>query len=157
MSWTKEKNIRNAGHWLARAIELIELKDYQKRNGTVPTIYRGGVFNVELGEGNLGGEKNKRRPCLIISRNQLNSGDIVVLIPLTTKFKYNLVKGVKTPKYKNHYILLKSKYPFLNEDSCVKFEDIKTVDKVRIGEHLGNIDVKDLDLMRNRLLFAMGF
>ncbi|MDQ0163278.1 hypothetical protein J2S06_002357 [Bacillus alveayuensis] len=31
------------------------------------------------------------------------------------------------------------------------------VDKVRIGEHLGNIDVKDLDLMRNRLLFAMGF
>lgn len=60
MSWTKEKNIRNAGHWLARAIELIELKDYQKRNGTVPTIYRGGVFNVELGEGNLGGEKNKR-------------------------------------------------------------------------------------------------
>lgn len=29
MSWTKEKNIRNAGHWLARAIELIELKDYK--------------------------------------------------------------------------------------------------------------------------------
>lgn len=157
MRWNKEINIRNASSWLSRKIELIELKQVQKTSGTVPTILRGGVFNVELEEGNIGGEKNKIRPCLVISKNQLNVGDTIVLIPLTTKFNYIEDKGIKKPRYRNHYILHRLKYNFLTDDSCVKFEDIRIVDKVRVREHLGNIDSIDLDLMKNRMLFTMGF
>lgn len=157
MNWDKNTNIRNAGHWLSKKIELVELKHRQKTEQINVTVLRGGIFNVELGEGNIGGEKNKKRPSLILSHNNLNKGDTVVIIPLTTKFSYNIVNGKKAPKYANHFVFHKSKYTFLDDDSCIKCEDIRSVDKVRIKDHLGNIDPKDLDIIRNRILFTFGF
>ena len=157
MVWNKEVNIRNAGHWLSRQIELIELKHDQHVNGTIITIHRGGVFNVELGEGNIGGEKNKKRPCLVITRDTLNQGDTTVMFPLTTKFSYELKNGIKIPRYKNHYILYKSDYPFLGNDSCVKCEDIRVIDKVRVREHLGNILPTHLSMLEKRILYTLGF
>lgn len=76
MKWNKEKNIRDASCWLAEKIKLIELKDYQKTNKLENTVLRGGIFNVDLGNGNIGGEKNKIRPCVIIS-DFLNIHNIV--------------------------------------------------------------------------------
>lgn len=157
MAWNMAQNIRNASYWLARKIELIELKEHQKINSINPSILRGGIFNVELGNGNVGGEKNKTRPCMVLSKNGLNNGDTVVIVPLTTKFKCNIKNGRKIPRYPNHYIIYKSNYHFLDDDSCIKFEDIRAIDKVRVGNHLGNIDPADMKLMENRLLNAMGF
>ncbi|WP_102401254.1 type II toxin-antitoxin system PemK/MazF family toxin [Haloimpatiens massiliensis] len=157
-NWSKEQNIRDAACWLSRKVELIELKSYNKINSINQTICRGGIFNVELGVGNLGGEKNKKRPCLVISRNQLNIGDTVVVIPLSTKFKTKTHgKGKIAPKYDNHLILWKSKYGFLDDDSCIKCEDIRMVDKVRIQEHIGNIEPQDMNLLKKRLLFTFDF
>lgn len=155
--WSKEENIRNASHWLSRKIELIELKSINIKNSTKINVLRGGVFNVELGEGNIGGEKNKKRPCLVLSRNALNNGDTVVIVPLTTKFKKEIQNGVIMPKYNNHYILKKANYDFLIKDSCIKCEDIRAVDKVRVNEHLGNINVEDLERIKARMLFALGY
>lgn len=157
MNWDKNTNIRDAGHWLSKKIELIELKDKQKTLKTNINILRGGIFNVELGEGNIGAEKNKKRPCLVLSHNNLNKGDIVVIIPLSTKFNFDIKNGQKIPKYANHYVFYKAKYDFLTDDSCVKCEDVRSIDKVRIVEHLGNIDPKDLDKIKNRILFTFGF
>lgn len=156
-TWNKNDNIRNAGYWLSRKIELIELKHHNKENNITLNAFRGGIFNVELGTGNIGGEKNKKRPCLVISRNNLNTGDNVVVIPLSTKFKSSTINGVISPKYKNHYLLKKSKYPFLRETSCVKCEDIRNVDKIRLSDHLGNIDSQDLNEIKKRILFALGY
>ncbi|KEH88404.1 hypothetical protein Z966_03885 [Clostridium novyi A str. NCTC 538] len=150
--------MRDAGYWLARKIELIELKAENKKKHINPVIKRGGVFNIELGMGNLGGEKNKKRPCLVITRNELNNGDTVVIIPLSTKLKSKKDSAGKiVPMYKNHMILRKSKYSFLKDDSCVKCEDIRAVDKVRIKEHLGNIDKMDMQLLKKRVLYAFDF
>jgi mRNA interferase MazF len=157
LKWKKDENIRNASYWLARKIELIELKHHHMVNNIKSSIFRGGIFNVELGEGNIGGEKNKKRPCLVISHNNLNKGDTVVVIPLTTKFPYDLVDGVKIPKYKNHYIFYKANYSFLDNDSCIKCEDIRMVDKVRVKEHLGNISVTHLDKLLSPIKFTLGF
>lgn len=157
MKWSKEKNIRDASCWLAEKIKLIELKDYQKANKLENKVLRGGIFNVDLGSGNIGSEKNKIRPCVIISRNILNNGDTAVIVPLTTKFPCNLNSGKKIPKYKNHYILNKSKYDFLRDDSCIKFEDIRSIDKVRIKELIGNLEDDDIKLLEKRLTFTMGF
>ena len=63
ISWNKEDNIRDAGCWLSQKIKLIELKDVQEQKGEKREIKRGGIFYVELGEGNLGYEKNKCRTC----------------------------------------------------------------------------------------------
>ncbi|MGL5244679.1 MAG: type II toxin-antitoxin system PemK/MazF family toxin [Sarcina sp.] len=155
--WNKNDNIRNAGYWLSRKIELIELKHYNKENNITKDALRGGIFNVELGTGNIGGEKNKKRPCLVISRNNLNTGDNVVVIPLSTKYKSYVTNGVNYPQYKNHYLLKKSKYTFLRDTSCVKCEDIRNLDKIRLLDHLGNIDTKDLEEIKKRLLFALGY
>lgn len=155
--WNKDENIRNAGHWLSRKIELIEKKNYNKENNIAIKVLRGGIFNVELGTGNIGGEKNKKRPCLVISRNELNTGENVVVIPLSTKYKSIIKKDQEYPKYKNHYLLKKTKYSFLKDTSCVKCEDIRNIDKIRILDHLGNIDTGDLDEIRKRILFALGY
>ena len=155
--WNKDDNIRNASYWMSRKIELIELKDYNKKNAITKDAFRGGIFNVELGIGNIGGEKNKKRPCLVISNNILNTGDTIVIIPLSTKYKKRFEKGVEHPKYKNHYILRKSKYPFLDKNSCVKCEDIRNIDKIRLVDHLGNIDTVDLVEIKKRILFALGY
>lgn len=157
MPWNKDKNIRDASHWLSRKIELIEIKDNQITNQIQHNILRGGIFNIELGEGNIGGEKNKKRPCLVISRNALNKGDTVLVIPLTTKFSYNIQHNKKAPKYNNHFILFKIDYPFLDDDSCIKCEDIRSIDKVRIRDHIGNIRHQHLKLVKNRVLFTLNF
>lgn len=157
MVWNKDENIRDAACWLSRKVNLIELKNNNIVKGTRIIIYRGGIFNVELGEGNIGGEKNKLRPCLVISHNNLNKGDTAVVLPLTTKFKCNIVNGKKIPCYGNHFILYKDKYSFLSEDSCIKCEDIRAVDLIRIRDHLGNINPDDLDKLKNRLEFAFGY
>ena len=44
--WNQD-NIRNAGYWLSRKIELIELKHYNKENNITKDAFRGGIFNVE--------------------------------------------------------------------------------------------------------------
>ena len=157
ISWNKEDNIRDAGCWLSQKIKLIELKDVQEQKGEKREIKRGGIFYVELGEGNLGYEKNKCRPCLVISNNSVNEGETVIVIPLSTTIKSITKNGKLIPKYRTDFILEKSKYPFLKEDSCLKLQDIRCIDKLRIKEFLGNIDVKDLDLLKSKLNFTMGF
>lgn len=157
MTWNKNDNIKDAACWLSELVKLVELKHRQITTKSIPRILRGGVFNVELGEGNIGGEKNKKRPSLVISHNNLNKGDTVVIIPLTTKFKYIEDNGIKKPCYANHYILHKANHPFLSDDSCVKCEDIRMVDKVRLKEHLGNISLRDLNKIKSRMEFTFGF
>lgn len=155
--WNKEDNIRNAGYWVSRKIELIELKHQNKIDSINQSILRGGVFNVELGTGNVGAEKNKKRPCLVISSNILNNGETVSVIPLSTKFKSFIKNEIQYPQYRNHYILRKSNYAFLTGNSCVKCEDIRCIDKVRIVDHLGNISVEDMLEIKKRILFALGY
>jgi len=38
LAWDKVKNIREAGHWLAKRIELIELKHRQRERDTSSTV-----------------------------------------------------------------------------------------------------------------------
>ncbi len=137
MSWSKEENIKNAALWLSSKIKLIEdkhlllekQKQTQINTGVKPPlriIYRGGVYWVDFGSGNLGAEKNKTRPALIISANHLNKAETVLVIPISSKFKYKLDShGNKIPLYKNHFVLDNKKYPQLSEQSAVKCEDTK--------------------------------
>ena len=158
--WDKNTNISDSAKWLKRKIELIETKETLIHNkiarGTsyIVLVKRGGVFDCELGLGNVGGEKNKTRPVLILSNNSLNKGNTVVVVPLSTKFT-KVSSGLA--KYKNHYVLKKSQYSFLDADSAVKFEDIRSVDVVRLRKFRGNVDVNDMNRMQKNLNFTLGY
>ncbi len=161
MEWNKYDNVSAASKWLKRKIELVEEKEHllfnQHRNvllshhsEPIKQIYRGGIFHAELGYGNIGGEKNKTRPVIVISQNRLNNGNTVVIAPLSTKFKR---KKNGLPLYSNHYLLTKKKYPDLDKDSVVKFEDIRSIDVVRLRDIMCNVDKQDMGRMKRNLLF----
>jgi len=158
MGWNKNDNIDAVKKSLATTIGLIEKKDklVKKNNNTWPIfkIKRGEVFVTELGNGNVGGEKNKKRPTLVLSSNDLNKGQTVIIVPLSTKFRRD---DDGNPRFSSHYLLKKSDNPFLKHDSVIKFEDIRTIDMVRLETKLGEIIGDDLKRMKKCLHFAFGY
>ena len=161
MAWTSESNIIDAAKWLKRKADLIEEKAVLIAKKTtlhspyIAYVRRGGIFDCELGHGNVGGEKNKTRPVLVLSTNVLNKGHTVLIVPLSTKF--DIDPRTRLPKYKNHYLLRKRDYPFLDRDSVAKFEDLRSVDVVRLRKLRGNVDAKDMKRMKRNLLFVSGY
>lgn len=160
MAWSVLENLTASIKWQKRKTELIEEKDKllarkaAKGANTIAQVYRGAIFDAELGEGNIGGEKNKTRPVLVLSPNMLNHGHTVVVVPLSTKYPMNK-KGLA--QYHNHYILKKVNYPFLDKDSAVKFEDIRSVDVVRLRKLRGNVSAVDMKRMEKNLKFMCGY
>lgn len=141
-AWTEEK-IRLSKDW-------IDNETAQKRRNMV----RGAIHLCKLGE-NIGSEQNEERPVLIISNDLMNStGGNVTVIPLTSRLSKK--PGTNQPKFRSHYFLLKSKYQFLTYDSAVKAEDITTVSKIRLGDHLGTINADDLQKIAIRVKWAFG-
>ena len=73
MAWSVLDNIISSSKWLKRKTELIVEKDLLLRKNLLnnpPFIvqaYRSDIFDAKLGEGNIGGEKNKTRPVVVIS------------------------------------------------------------------------------------------
>lgn len=105
--------------------------------------FRGSIYLINFGE-NVGDEINKKRPGLIISNNSYNMhSNNVVVLPITTKIIIS--KKTHKLKYKSQFFLNKSKYTFLDFDSSVECEQIKTISKARILNHIGNIDSKDME------------
>lgn len=154
MAWSAHNNIRDAAKWLYRKIELIEEKDRRIRSAKPHNYYRGAIFDAELGMDNIGGERNKTRPVLIISSNRLNKGDVVVVIPLSTKFRND---SNNNALYKNHYVLHQSKYTFLDCDSALKIENIRAIDTIRLRTYRGSLDLTDLLNLKNRILSTFGY
>lgn len=160
MAWTILDNISQAGKWLKRKFELIEEKELllqrQMSQGLshIVLAYRGGIFDAELGLGNIGGEKNKTRPVIVLTPDRLNKGHTVVVVPMSTKFLRNQ-QGL--PRYRNHYLLRKTDYPFLDEDSVAKFEDIRSIDVVRLRQFRGNVSSEDMEKMKKAILFTFGY
>lgn len=168
MAWNKEQNIRESSEWLVDKFRLLDDKEKmlnkQKSkpvvNGKKPAlrqVYRGGVYWVNFGKGNLGAEKNKTRPAVIISPNHLNKAETVLVVPISSKFPFKLKDGVKLPKHRNHFLLYKNKYPELDETSAIKCEDLKCIDVARIGDLIFNISKDDMKLLKSRLLYMLGF
>lgn len=119
-------------------------------------IVQGAIFTYELGE-NIGTEQNGERPMLVLSNDRINRTSVNVKIaPLTTKLKTKIITDRKgktkvSPKLATHYFLKKEVYPFLTQTSAVKVEELTTVNKVRLKQHIGNINKDDLNKIMNRV------
>jgi len=90
----------------------------------VDSISRFQVWLVELNP-TQGSEINKRRPCVIISPDELTQLNTVIVAPMTTK-------GFK--------IDCRIKLTFQGKTGLVVLDQIRTIDKSRLIKKLGTID-----------------
>ena len=89
----------------------------------VDSLERFQVWLVDLNP-TQGSEINKRRPCLIISPNELLSLATVIVAPMTTK-------GFK--------IASRVKVKFKGTSGLIILDQIRTIDKNRLVNQLGDI------------------
>ncbi|MBP2898804.1 type II toxin-antitoxin system PemK/MazF family toxin [Escherichia coli] len=130
-------------------------------------VVRGAIHFCQLGE-NIGNEQNEERPVIIISHNTINSTSGNVLIaPLSKSLKKKRNKqtgeialtkdGKPIPKLSSQLFLFKDDYPFLTYDSAIMFEEIKSISKARLKDHIGTVtDSTDLTRINVRVKWSLG-
>ncbi|MFH0992708.1 MAG: type II toxin-antitoxin system PemK/MazF family toxin [bacterium] len=95
---------------------------------------KGEVHLVDLNP-TVGGEIKKIRPAVIVSNNVINASyPVVVVCPITDS------TGKKSPIH----ILLSEKEGGLKKESVVHCGQIRTLDKNRLLEKLGNISAEKM-------------
>lgn len=85
------------------------------------------MWNVDLGRP-FGSEQGGKRPCIVITTSQANiHGNTVIILPMTSRVKRFNLTHVRTK---------------LKTDSFILCEQIRTIDKNRLGEYIGMADAK---------------
>ncbi|WP_294887872.1 type II toxin-antitoxin system PemK/MazF family toxin [Sulfurimonas sp. RIFCSPLOWO2_12_36_12] len=93
------------------------------------------IYLVKLNP-TIGSEIQKTRPCIIISPNEMNVLNTVIVAPMTSKgFDF-----VFRPKIK-----------FEDRDGLVLLDQIRTVDKTRLVKKIGKLD-KDTSKKISKML-----
>lgn len=100
------------------------------------TIERGDLFLADLGSESIGSEQRGIRPVLIIQNDIGNQfSPTVIIASITTK-----VNKTNLPTH----IFLNKKTTDIREDSIVMLEQIRTIDKTRLKEKIGELDQKHI-------------
>ena len=132
-------------------------------------ILYGEVWYCDLGY-NVGSEKNKTRPVLVVSNNRINRAEKVVVVCITdAQGKLN----ANNLPVQDSWLLLYSNttdpnkmispgrtvpprmcaYPFLDKDSMVQCEEIRAVSKARFDITrgcIGKLVPSDIALLKNK-------
>ena len=90
-------------------------------------INRFDIYNVNL-EPAKGSEMNKKRPCVVISPNELNRMATVIVAPLTSK-------GFDLP--------CRVPYRLNGQQGLILLDHLRAVDKMRLGELLGTLAAEE--------------
>jgi len=110
---------------------------------TAATIERGQVHWVEL-DPVRGSEIAKTRPCVILSANEINSRrKTVVVVPLTS-----------TPQAASFPLLVA--VPSAGASSKVRPEQIRCIDKTRLGGTVGRVSDGDLNQIARAVSKVLG-
>lgn len=111
------------------------------------TYLRGEIYVADLGEG-IGSEQSGRRPVLIIQNDVGNKHSPTVIVsPVSSKI------GAKA-KLPTHYLL--SPGNGLDLPSVVLLEQIRTIDKARLGKYIGKIEDKHFRKINRALAVSVG-
>lgn len=90
---------------------------------------KGNIISVGL-DPTIGAEMQKTRPCVVVSPDEMNNSlKTVIIVPLTSSIKEIptriLIKATPTSGLKN--------------DSYAAADQVKTIDKMRIVSHIGQV------------------
>lgn len=156
----------NLGKWLGNKIDLHSKA--QTPSVRRALITQGEVWMCDLGF-NVGEEKNKKRPVVIISNNRIHRTGKVIVAPITdAKGKMN---ASDLPQQNTWYLLYSNStdsndwfkpsrtlprlaiaYPFLSKDSVIQCEEVRSVSKARLDSiKLGDLDSGDFSRLKQKI------
>jgi mRNA interferase MazF len=110
-------------------------------------IKKGVIYWTEFSP-TVGSEQNGLRPALVIQNDIGNQYAPTVIVAIMTKQR----KGTLP----THVELGQSKYNGLSGDSVVMLEQIRTVDKLRVGDRIDELDEKDMGKVEEAILTSFG-
>ena len=116
------------------------------RTMTQPPFRRGEIWTVDL-EPVVGSEQGKARPALIIQNdigNQYSPALIVAAITSGEYARYDVQVAVKAPEGGLHH------------NSLVLLNQIRTVDKRRIGRYWGRLSAQTMMLVDDAITISLG-
>ena len=90
----------------------------------VVDVQRYEIYLIKLNP-TVGSEIQKTRPCIVISPNQMNVLNTVIVAPMTSK---------------GFDFIFRPKIKFEKKDGLVLLDQIRTVDKTRLVKKLGSVD-----------------
>ena len=91
------------------------------------------VFLINL-DPTIGHEIKKTRPCVVISPNEMNRNiQTIVIAPMTTK---------------SHDYPTRVKVKFQSKNGWIVLDQIRTVDKRRLGKKLGRITRSEIEKVK---------
>lgn len=116
----------------------------------VSYIRRGQIHYVRLGK-NRGSEVNKTRPCLVVQNNIGNKySPTTIVVPISHK---NL-KKLHPTQIKLKEWMQEDKVSIL--DGVIMAEQIRAVDKSRIGDFVGKLSPRAMRLVEQAMLVSVG-
>lgn len=108
-------------------------------------IQRGQIYYAHLGKA-LGSEQGGSRPVLVIQNNKGNwRSPTIIVAPITSQ------KKIALPTH----VLLK-KIPRLQENSCVLLEQVRCIDRGRLGTYLNKVPPIQMQKVDKALQISVG-
>ncbi len=111
-------------------------------------IKRGELYYADLSPV-LGSEQGGVRPVLIIQNDVGNKYSPTVIVSAITSRLYK----AKLPTH----ISLDAETYGLNKDSIILLEQIRTIDKLRLKERIGELSLSKMEEVNNALLISLGY
>lgn len=108
---------------------------------------RGDIYWANL-DPTIGAEIQKTRPVVIVSNNLNNIySSTITILPITSSIK-------KLPK--PYEVFLLEKEGGISNNSLIKANQIRTIDKIRLGNKIGNLSEEKILEIENAILIHLG-
>ncbi|HES4362142.1 TPA: type II toxin-antitoxin system PemK/MazF family toxin [Streptococcus pyogenes] len=148
---TEKQRLLNA--WATKK-ERIALDFFRLRSGmSWWEKEKGEVFWCDLGE-NIGQETNKKRPVVVLSSSKRNKRlSHATVAPITSTIRYKKTgDAISGLKYPFHFLMKNNVYQFLDNDSVIKLEQLRTISKNRLdGYPIGQLSDEDLKIINKKI------
>ncbi|HEP3822449.1 TPA: type II toxin-antitoxin system PemK/MazF family toxin [Streptococcus pyogenes] len=148
---TEKQRLLNA--WATKK-ERIALDFFRLRSGmSWWEKEKGEVFWCDLGE-NIGQETNKKRPVVVLSSSKRNKRlSHATVAPITSMIRYKKTGDATSGlKYPFHFLMKNNVYQFLDNDSVIKLEQLRTISKNRLdGYPIGQLSDEDLKIINKKI------
>ena len=116
-------------------------------NNMDDTVKRGDIFYADLSPV-IGSEQGGTRPVLIVQNDTGNRHSPTVIAAAIT----SQTGKARLPTHIN----IAGGSVGLSKDSVILLEQVRTIDKKRLREHMGRLDDKHMDLVNNALAVSFG-
>ena len=110
-------------------------------------IFRGEVYYVDL-EPTHGSEMKKKRPCVVVSNDAINfNSSVIIVCPITDSYGKSKTSPI--------HILVPENEGGLTKSSIVHCGQIRSIDKTRLDNKIGNLSEETIIKVTEGLAHAI--